>query len=78
MDYKQAVKRKNACISTMLILIIWAFGHLKVSKDSIIQNPDTVGLAFLLAYGLPILVLFILGIIFGIKAKQTEFDDLDE
>ena len=53
-------------------------GHLKASKDSIAQNPETVGLAFLIAYGAPILILFILSIIYAIKAKQTEYDDLDE
>lgn len=78
MNHKSAVKAKNACISTMLILMLWAMGHLKIAKDSIAQNPDTVGLAFLLAYGLPIFVLFILVIIYSVKAKQTEYDDLDE
>lgn len=78
MDHKKAVKAKNACISTCLILTLWAMGHLKASKDSIAKNPETVGLAFLIAYGLPILILFILSIIYAIKAKQTEYDDLDE
>lgn len=78
MDHKKAVRAKNACISTCLILTLWAMGHLKASKDSIAQNPETVGLAFLIAYGAPILILFILSIIYAIKAKQTEYDDLDE
>ena len=78
MNHKSAVKAKNACISTLLILTLWSMGHLKVSKDSIAQNPETVGLAFLLAYGLPIVILFILAIFYSIKAKQTEYDDLDD
>ena len=57
MNYKSAVKAKNACISTLLIIVFWSMGHLKMSKDSIAKNPETVGLAFLIAYGIPVLVL---------------------
>lgn len=78
MKYKTAVKAKNACISTMMLIIFWSMGHLSHSKDSIAKNPDTVGLAFILAYGLPIVILFILSIFYAIKAKQTEYDDFDE
>ena len=56
MKYKTAVKAKNACISTMMLIIFWSMGHLSHSKDSIAKNPDTVGLAFVLAYGLPIVI----------------------
>ncbi len=78
MNYKSAVKAKNACISTLLIIVFWSMGHLKMSKDSIAKNPETVGLAFLIAYGIPVLVLFILSIFYSIKAKQKEYDDLDD
>ncbi len=78
MNYKSAVKAKNACISTLLIIVFWSMGHLKMSKDSIAKNPETVGLAFLIAYGIPVLILFILSIFYSIKAKQKEFDDLDD
>ena len=78
MNHKSAVKAKNACISTLLIINLWSMGHLKVSKDAIAKNPETVGLAFLIAYGLPIVILFILAVFYAIKAKQTEYDDLDE
>lgn len=78
MNYKSAVKAKNACISTLLIIVFWSMGHLKMSKDSIAKNPETVGLAFLIAYGIPVLVLFILSIFYAIKAKQKEYDDLDD
>ncbi len=78
MDYKKAVKAKNACISTFLILTLWAMGHLKASKESIVKNPETVGLAFLIAYGLPICILLMLSIFYAVKAKQSEYDDLDD
>lgn len=78
MNYKSAVKAKNACISTLLIIVFWSMGHLKMSKDSIAKNPETVGVAFLIAYGIPVLVLFILSIFYSIKAKQKEYDDLDD
>ena len=78
MKHETAVKAKKACISTMLILMLWAMGHLKIAKDSIAQNPDTVGLAFLLAYGLPIIILLIASIYYSVEAKKTEYDDLDE
>lgn len=78
MNYKSAVKAKNACISTLLIIVFWSMGHLRLSKDSIAKNPETVGLAFLLAYGIPVIVLLILSIFYSIKAKQKEYDDLDD
>lgn len=78
MNYKSAVKAKNACISTLLIIVFWSMGHLKMSKDSIAKNPETVGVAFLIAYGIPVLVLFILSIFYSIKVKQKEYDDLDD
>lgn len=78
MKHETAVKAKKASITTLLILLLWAMGHLNLAKDSIAQNPETVGLAFLLAYGIPVILLFILSIFYSAKAKQTEYDDLDD
>lgn len=78
MKHERAVKARRACITTFLIILMWAMGHLKLAKDSIAQNPETVGLAFLLAYGVPAILLFILSIFYSVKAKQTEYDDLDD
>lgn len=77
MNHESAVKAKKACISTFLFLSVGAMGHLKLSGESIIQKPDTVGLAFLLAYGIPLVILLILSIVYTVIAKKTEYDDLD-
>lgn len=78
MNHESAVKAKRACITTLFIISVWAMGHLKVAKDSIAQNPETVGVAFLIAYALPVVILLILAIVYSIIAKKTEFDDLDD
>ncbi len=77
MKHESAVKAKKACITTFLFLSVGAMGHLKIAGESIAKNPETVGLAFLLAYGTPLTVLLILSIVYTAIAKRTEYDDLD-
>ena len=78
MKYEIAIRRQRICITSMLILIMWGWRALRSHVSNIKDNPEA-GLLFLgLAFGIPIILLTILAFFYTIKAKQSEYDDLDD
>lgn len=78
MNYEKAVKRKRSCITSLLILIMWGWGGVNSHIEKIKANPELGLLIFGGLFGIPIVVLLIMTVFYSIKAKQAEFDDLDE
>lgn len=78
MNYETAKRRKNACITGFLIITMWGWSGLSSHSGKIQNNPETGLLVFGCAFGIPILILFILAIFYSIKAKQAEYDELDD
>lgn len=78
MKYETANRRKKACITGFLIIMMWGWGALQSHIKNIKSNPETGLLVFGCAFGIPILILLILSVYYSIKAKQAEFDEFDK
>lgn len=78
MNYETANRRKKACITGFLILVMWGWSGLQSHIKNLQSNPETGLLVFGCAFGIPILLLLILSIYYSVKAKQLEFDEFDK
>lgn len=77
MKYEKAIRRQRACITALLILIMWGWGGLQSHVKQIKDSPE-MGLLFLGgAFGIPIFILFVMSVYYYIQAKKAEYDELD-
>lgn len=78
MKYEKAVRRQRICITSFLMLMMWGWGALRSHLENIKSNPETGLLVLGVTFGIPSLLLLILAIFYTIKARQAEYDELDE
>lgn len=78
MKYEIAIRRQRICITGMLLIIMWGWRALQSHVSDIKDNPGTGLLVLGLTFGIPIFILTVLAIFYTVKAKQSEYDDLDD